>query len=286
MFAFVVGMSLGVIPIGWYNLVRFESVFSTGKVQYALKSGQPFFGNPLLGFLTLLGSPGKSVLCYSPPLVLAVFGFGNLRRLQPALARGLVVLTVSLMVFISCIAFCGGDWCWGPRYLLPLIPLWSLALPFARTRTSRIWPLAVVVGLGLGVQLLAVSVEHQRFFFSRALPDFFWATNPSFYLRHSALFTRISEARSVYGDEHQPTGNFIPSPHPKSVTFAIFGNAPRRESPAWMRGFDVFSMPRPWPLWMARIGEARTPVDPVLWSRFLLSMAAVGALLVSLGAGL
>ena len=65
--------------------------------------------------------------------------------------------------------------------------------------------------------------------------------------------------------------------------YAVFGNADRAQSPQWMQKFAVFSLPRPWPLWMARLPPEEGPIDPVYASVLLLAITALGAGLLAAG---
>src|SRR5215469_11557903 len=134
-----------------FNYFRFGTVWETGKHVLGSRGGlPPLFGNPLAGLGTLLISPGKSVFLYSPPAVLAIIGMRYLRRNSPPIAFAAIGAAFILVGFISCIAFAGGDWCWGPRYLVPLLPLWALAFPFLfRAGVIRRDVILAIVGLGL-----------------------------------------------------------------------------------------------------------------------------------------
>ncbi len=249
-----------------YNLLRFGSIFTLGNLQLERKAGFPLFGDPLIGLPTLLVSPGKSIMIYSPPIILGFAGIRHLWRRKPYLGCSIVATSIILVLFLSNIAFLGGDWCWGPRYVVPLLPLWALAFPFVPSDQLRRWPARAVVGAGLVVQLMALAVDHQRFFFERALPDYFWADDPWYYFTDSALASRPAEIFSLREGAPKTGGQFAPGPYRNSVTYCIFGNplSQRSSSPRWMRQFPVFYVPRPWPLWMRLIEPGRRPINTVV----------------------
>jgi hypothetical protein len=267
-----VGMALG------YNHLRFGSVFETGKTRPESHPGLPLFGNPLTGLLTLLVSLGKSIVLYSPPIILGFAGIRRLWRHKPQIGFVIVGSSVILLLFISTIAFPGGDWCWGPRYLVPLVPLWALAFPYVPIKNGwRQGLVTAIVGLGLIVQCLAVSVEHQRFFFQRGLADFFWAEDPWFYFKHSALAARPGEALSL-----------IKGPPPEATLFNTYANpptyttlgpprgVPRSQAPSWMRQFRVFYVPRPWPIWMWDIPHDQRGINLEAWLAGTFGVALLG----------
>jgi hypothetical protein len=270
-----------------YNDLRFGSFFEDHNHAFRPQF-PPVFGNPLSGFATLILSPGKSVFLYSPPIILGLIGLPYLRRTRREIALATVAASAILVGFISCIAFVGGDWCWGPRYLVAILPLWALAFPFVFTRSKAIRRDVVlaIVGLGLIVQVLALSVENQRFFFERGLGDFFWAEDPWFYFKHSALFARVGEALSL-GQPLPVNARFFNSiPIPDWSTYAILGpppTVPRNMAPQWIQNFKIYYLPRPWPLWMSWIKPGLRPINLLAWVTVLAGMAVIGLGLIYSG---
>jgi hypothetical protein len=284
---FLAAASFGAIAYLGYNDLRFGSFFENGNLAYAAKYHYPTFGNPIAGFLTILASPGKSVFLYSPPIILGLWGFRCLWRRKPELGCAIAATSTVLVLFISCITFAGGDWCWGPRYMVVLLPLWALAYPFVslRGRLRRNTVLALLAA-GLVVQGLGLSVENQRYFFERALKDFFWADDSWYYFKHSALFARVGEAASLTHGLPPEAGPFNPMTYPGVLTFTLFGpppSVPRRLSPKWMRQFKVFYLPKPWPTWMWTIKPELRAVNLEGWLGGLFGMALLGTALIFRG---
>ena len=282
---FLAATTIGIVAWISHNIVRFGSLFFF--LEKLPQEGNPAgsaLGNPVSGFLGLTLSPGKSIFLYSPPVLIGLLGLKGLRRRDPVLA--LVVTTVSIvhLFFVSSLRFFGSDWAWGPRYLVPLLPLLALGFPFVDAATVRRSLLTVVLSFGILVQVMALSIDHQRFFFERALPDFFWATDPWFYFRESALLARPGEiAVSLRDGVPDGAHRFSPTPYPTTLTYAIFGNARRQLSPEWMRQFQVFYLPRPWPLWMRSIPPDRRPVKLAPAVLGFSGVGLLGAALIYLG---
>ena len=268
-----------------FNDARFDDPLYTGRggSGAGLRGGAldiPTFDNPLEGAVSLLVSPGKGILFFAPPVLLALWGARPLWRRAPWLG-GAVLATAALHFgMISSLSFFGGDWAWGPRYLVVLLPLAALAWACIPGEPLRRAPVRALIGAGVAVQLLAIGVDHQRYFFERSLPPFFWLEDWS-YFRGSALLARPAELVDVLdGDEGLPGRRFSPTPYAGSTTYAMFGpNASNTGSDEWMRAFRVFYLPRPWPLWMSALEPDRRPFDPLGPALVCLLLLAAGVVL-------
>lgn len=117
----LIGFGPGVLPLVWYNLIRAGSVLASGY-----GGERKMFINPLLeGVYGLLFSPGKSVFLYAPPVLLAIPGALLLWRRRPGLVLVIVALFLAHVGFYArWNAWSGGAW--GPRFLLPPLPLMLL----------------------------------------------------------------------------------------------------------------------------------------------------------------
>ncbi len=284
---FLLAAGIGVALVLHYNYVRFENVFDTGK-HVRLGGHPPIRGNPMVGLWGLLLSPGKSVFLYSPPVVLSLLGLRGLWRRRPRLAQAIGLLGLGHLALFSSLSFWSGEWSWGPRYMVLILAPLALAFPFLPRHRLRRPLVAACVGAGLVVQLMAVSLDHQRFFFERQLPAYFWGSNPGFYLRQSQLLARPGEIlRSLRGGVPEEADRFQPSPYPELLTYCMFGSREVFEDPAWVRRFQVFHLPRPWPFWMQRVDRSRyrLPVDPGWWIAGLLALAVAGGAAIRVGLG-
>jgi hypothetical protein len=245
----------------------------------------PVAGNPLIGLPALLFSPGKSIFLYSPPTILVLSGLRQLLRREPRLGASLIASSLAYLLMISSLSFYGGDWCWGPRYFASILPLSALGFPFV-TMGIRIRRLAAgtLIGAGLAIQLLAISVDHHRYFYAHSLPTFFWYADRTYYFRHSALLARPGEVWSMIRNGVPSEAEmFRPGPYSGRLTYAVFGGwgHPELRPPAWMRHYSVFWLPRPWPMWMRAIPASERPTD-ITTSAFSLIAAVFGGTLICL----
>ena len=155
---------------GAYNALRFGSPLSFGY--HEAQWSYPFVDG-LIGLLVL---PGKGLFIYNPPLLFGAAGLVLWLAEPRRLAEGATVaaLTELTLAFLASYSGWHGGCNWGPRLLLPLVPLLLLPagalLEEAPTRARR----AAWVGLsllGLLVNLPAVLVDHARHLMVQAERD-------------------------------------------------------------------------------------------------------------------
>jgi hypothetical protein len=162
--AVVAGMLPFVVWQALYNAVR------TGAVYLPAMAAPQFLnnradGNIWVGLAGQLISPGKSLFVYSPILLMAFAGARESARRAPGLSWGLLVASVLYLLIHARIRNWSGDWGWGPRHLVPLVPLLMLpaAVAIHRTLTSGAQRPRVILlslaGMGLAVQTVAMMTN-------------------------------------------------------------------------------------------------------------------------------
>ncbi len=152
-FAFPIAITL--ILLGLYNWVRFGSPMSSG---YHFADGEGFTRPIITGLFGLTISPYRGLFWYSPVLLLALPGWLMLRRTASWLAwLALTLVIAQAASFAGWWSWHGGI-VWGPRFLIPVIPLTVLFLAplieSAWTRRLLAGVLAAFIALSLFVQLL------------------------------------------------------------------------------------------------------------------------------------
>lgn len=154
-------LALCLLAVGLFNWYRFGSPLASGYNP----DDAPFQGPLYAGLYGLLFSSGKSLLLYTPPLLAAAGAwpaFARQRRAEAALILGLAGST--LLLYASYPVWHGG-WCWGPRYLLPVVPLLLVPLAGLVERARAGWRSAARIFLvlcvlaGFWVQILGVAVD-------------------------------------------------------------------------------------------------------------------------------
>ncbi|MGH7726497.1 MAG: hypothetical protein ACREOU_13805, partial [Candidatus Eiseniibacteriota bacterium] len=144
-----------------YNAARTGSAFGSG---YGRQATMAAFSTPLwVGLYGLLLSSGKGVLWFAPLTALVPSSLAPAWRRWGPVALGLALACAVMTVLYASFEHWAADGSWGPRYLVPFIPL-ALALVVA-AHAQTPWggtPRRVLVGslaaLGLLVQLGGVGI--------------------------------------------------------------------------------------------------------------------------------
>ena len=155
---FALGCLPGAAVTAGLNAYRFGGIFTTGY-HTAFDRG---FSLPLAkGVLWNLASPYRSILLYAPGVIIFAFGIQEFLRRHRAEALLTVAIAAYILVAYSKWWAWHGGWCWGPRFLLPAIPL--LLVPGLVAARTRRWLRATAAVLGLGglaVQVSAVLINY------------------------------------------------------------------------------------------------------------------------------
>jgi hypothetical protein len=147
---------------GLYNWGRFHNLFETG---YGAQATPAAYTTPLLvGLYGLVFSSGKGLLWFAPAVWLAPAGWSSMvksgERGRSVAVTSIAVVALALLLY-STFEHWAGDGSFGPRYLVPMLPLLFLAVGFAWERRGRAFrSLATVLAtLGLLVQIGGVAIH-------------------------------------------------------------------------------------------------------------------------------
>jgi hypothetical protein len=191
-----------------YNWLRFESIWESALLaRSGAASFSAAFSNPLgVGLYGLLFSPGKGLIWYAPPVVLAPWAFVRFAKHHRELAEAFICFVGGYLLLLSKYVVWNGGWDWGPRYLLACMPLLiiplgqiveNLSTKAIRGRDSLVGlALAGLALTGLVVQLPAIYVSHNAYYLdmigrNKITWQFFIADNKE----KLRLFNRIVDAQ-------------------------------------------------------------------------------------------
>jgi len=135
------GIAGPLLVMGLYNYWRFGSPWETGYGQE--KNAGIRFSTPLVtGLYGLTLSPGRGILWYDPLVLLGLLGLKPFWRTWRPEAVFVYGLAASHLALYCKWFMWEGGWCWGPRFLIPVVPLLLLpAVPLA-VRCWRKGPLS------------------------------------------------------------------------------------------------------------------------------------------------
>lgn len=144
-----------------YDWLRYGNPLSGGYAE------TPGFSTPLLtGLIGLLFSPGAGLFVYTPVLLLTPLGYARFFRSWRAEVGLIAVLAVGRILFFARWWDFDGH-SWGPRYLVPLLPLLLVPLAFIRFgRVLRVMA-TVLVSAGVLIQALGILVPYEGMAFGR-----------------------------------------------------------------------------------------------------------------------
>jgi hypothetical protein len=134
--------------LAWFNAARFGSWTQTGyaTAHVTVDLGIPLAGSSMLDAVAGMWlSPGKSVILFSPAIVLGLVGLVLLWRKSPAVAAAITLAVAGTTALHGSLSWWAGDLAWGCRYLASSLGLLVLAaLPLVHSR-RRGWLLLVVI---------------------------------------------------------------------------------------------------------------------------------------------
>jgi len=156
--------------LGLYDQARFGSPLETGYSGgdvFAVRDTHPVRSLSSLaeGLYGLLLSPGKGLLFYAPPVLLAPLGAAALwTRRRAEAATLLAMFAIYALAHANLLIRWLGGWSWGPRFLIPVLPFAVLLLaPLPRPGLERsrlvTATLLVLTLVGVAVQIPAVAVQ-------------------------------------------------------------------------------------------------------------------------------
>lgn len=194
---------LAIVAVMCFNYLRFGNILESGygKEIFAFYPEQLFRNS-----LTLLFSLDKGMFVYSPVLLLAMIGYTVLLKTKPHEA-GFFICLIALNVSLSAMWHAvGGGWSWGPRFMVPFIPLWIIPLFVFSTGKRKFMNLLLIFVLAgsFVLQLLGIlqnDHEYQTIRYAmvpRINGDFAKKMPPNLIGSYILLRHKLREGNNIY----------------------------------------------------------------------------------------
>jgi hypothetical protein len=148
------------IPVFWFNYVRSGTLFHGG---YGV---EPFQESILWGVYSLLFSFGKGLFIYNPSLI---FAFMRTSRLPERWWWAVLATAGPIVLLYGKYSNWGGDWSWGPRYIIFLVPVLMVPVSLLldeilrRRRKLVLVAFGAVAVTGVFVQVMGAGVYWDHF---------------------------------------------------------------------------------------------------------------------------
>jgi hypothetical protein len=165
-------MGAGLLLLVWYNELRNHELLVSSYGGHGFDTALGF------GLHGLLFDPGKSIFVFNPLTVLGVIGLGVLIMRDRPVSVLFLLLIVPRVFFFAKWSSWDGGWAWGPRFLLPTVPL----LVLAAVELLRVWDRRSALGLAtravavvlacasIVVNVLSVTVPYEQWLQTLAAP--------------------------------------------------------------------------------------------------------------------
>lgn len=158
--AFAVGLLPALLVTAAYDTVRFGEPWRFGYAQ------QPFNHPLLAGLYGLLLSPAAGLLVYVPLTPVALAGLRAAWRRAPVVAACALALLAVRLPFYATWWSWSAYWAWGPRFLVPAMPVLAVGL----VEVYRRWPgrgpplralVVSAVTLSVAVQVVGATIRYE-----------------------------------------------------------------------------------------------------------------------------
>ncbi len=150
------GSVVGAALYAFYNYYRFGDPFTFGQPwAFSMSAFQE-------GLVGLVLSPGGGLLWYCPPVMLAAVGFKHVLEARRAEAVTVGLLCAGYLIVYSVWQAWYGGWSWGPRLLLPAIPLLVTFSALSGARWTRV--LVLLAALGFLVNAPTLVSFYERYY--------------------------------------------------------------------------------------------------------------------------
>lgn len=162
---FILPIVFFILLISWYNIIRFGAFYRTGYPTTLADFSFPLH----LGLYGNLFSPGRGLFIYVPVAILFLCSIPEFLRTKKVEALLFFSLIAIYLIFHSILKYWEEGWCWGPRFLVPILPF--LIIPMgtlfegnwlSKVRLKKILIIGIII-CSVFIQVLSVLVDPDVF---------------------------------------------------------------------------------------------------------------------------
>ncbi len=279
------GLSLGVAAELGYHRFKFpfdNAVFHADF--YSRLFGPTFASHQLQAIAVLLFSFAAGAIWYFPPLFITLTGLWTRWKDDRRIVLALILSTIMFLGIIVSLASFKGDAAWGPRYLTPLFGILWLFAPAGAAKLPKL-VVAILLSLGVIVQLLALSVDVHRLYVQQDVSPEFGRSDPWRYFEPSLshLLNRPREMIEI-ARHSEPAQEYSPSPSPTFAFPIIEQPNLEKRGPDVVERYQVLNSYRPWWESLTFLPTDERPVNLGKFAAILLGFVSIGLILLGLAA--
>lgn len=146
------------------NYIRFGGILETGygnAVSFGTRNGHNFFK----GLYYYWISSGKGFFFYNLPLLAAIFAWRTIYIRKKKESLFLLSIIAVYSVYFAYFFQRGSIFSWGPRYLLPITPIFILFMEDMFKKKALIYLLSALTIAGFLVQLPAIIINYSQYIY-------------------------------------------------------------------------------------------------------------------------
>ena len=276
------GLLAGMVAQDLYDSYKFPFDKRTVHAELLKQYAPVYAFRPIPALACFVVSPGCGMFWYCPPIVLGMCGVYSMWKDGDRKLAAAILLTSVVFIGFHCfVSFFKGDPAWGPRYLTPWFGVLWLFAPRGAGMLSRGF-IGLLLGLGVLVQVLALSVDPHRLFVEKGLSSAAGAVEPSiyFYPQMSHILQRPREIVEICEDKGTAEA-YSPAPAP-TFTFPIIDPPHLPETgPAVVDRYHVLRSFRPWWISQHFLPKEQRSVDINRTLVLLSALACVGLVMMA-----